>query len=60
MAYEKKYKAFFIEYKNDKNLDEIINYDRHVYQYYKHIDMWNEQRVSVFNQMPANAQNNNQ
>lgn len=53
-------KHFLLSTKMKKKLVEIVGDDRREYQYYKHIDMWNEQRVSVFNQMPANAQNNNQ
>ena len=45
-----------MEYKNDKSSNEISGHDRRECQYYEQMDMWNGQRASVVNQMPASAQ----
>ena len=56
LACKKKYKTLLIEYKNDKRSNEISGHERRECQYYEQMDMWNGQRASVVNQMPASAQ----
>lgn len=48
-----------MKYKNDKCSNEISKYDKRECQYYKQMDMWNEQYASVVNQMSSSAQNDN-
>jgi type III secretory pathway component EscV len=47
-----------MEYKNDKRSNKISWHDRRKCQYYEQMDMWNRHRASVINQIPANAQEN--
>jgi 5-methylcytosine-specific restriction endonuclease McrBC GTP-binding regulatory subunit McrB len=56
LACKKKYKTLLVEYKNDKRSNEISGHERRECQYYEQMDMWNGQRASVVNQMPASAQ----
>jgi hypothetical protein len=44
-----------IKYKNDKPLNENLGHERCECQYYKHMEVWNGQRVRVANQMPTKA-----
>lgn len=39
-------------------LNIILDHNKRECQYYKHMDMWNEQRTSTVNQMLADGQEN--
>ena len=46
-----------MNYQKNKHLNKFSYHNRCKAQYYKQMNMWNGQRANVINQMPTNAQN---